>query len=126
MANSAHAPRNNPDPSWVWATPAIGVPWCTCGVDPLTKQPPHQVTRPLVTKYVTETLGSLPERMTNREIAVVVQSLWRFPEITPPIAESLMRSVKAVNAQMAEDYPLATAMAAVKHFSNTWSGDDTP
>lgn len=122
MSSTPHPAPRDPDPNWVWATPATGTPWCTCGIDPLTRQPRHQVTRPLVTKYVAETLGHIPEQLSNGDIARVTLALWRWPEVTPPIADALMRSVQAVHGQMAEHYPLATGLAAVRHFSNTWSG----
>lgn len=115
--------REQKSVEWVWAMPNHGINWCTCKPDPMTGQPPHHVTKPLVVKYVTETLGSVPERVTNQEIGAVALELWKFHEMTPPVAEGLMRSVKAVNGDMADDYPLATAMAAIKHFSNTWNGE---
>lgn len=110
----------NSSVDWVWTMPDFGTPWCRCAPDPLTGRPPHSVTRPLVTKHLVDVLGSLPERVDNQEISLIVINLWKFPAITLPIAEALMRSVLAVNGQMAEDYPTATAMAVVKHFSSTW------
>lgn len=104
---------------WVWTMPNIGTTWCTCGSDPLTGEPLHQVTRPLITRYVVETLGSIPEEMTNKEISLVTLKLWNRPEITPPMAEALMSSVTAVAGGVRDDYPVDTAIAVIKHFSNT-------
>ncbi len=111
---------------WVWTMPNFGESWCKCAPDPLTGLPPHSVNRPLVTRHMVSVLGSIPERVSNQEISLVVMDLWQFPAMTPPIAEALMRSVKAVNGLMDRDYPVNTAMAVIKHFSHTWNGESTP
>lgn len=110
---------------WVWTMPTHGVAWCRCTPDPMTGQPPHTVTRPLITRHLVSVLGSLPERVTNQEIGAVVMDLWQFPAMTPPIAEALMRSVQALNGRMADDYPTSMAMAVIKHFSQTWGGESS-
>lgn len=79
----------------------------------------------MVAHRIVSVLGSVPKQMRNQEISLVVMKLWNFPTITPPIAEALMRSVKAVNGLMADEYPLNTAMAVIKHFSQTWDGEYT-
>lgn len=104
---------------WVWTMPNIGTTWCTCGRDPLTGEPLHQVTRPLITRYVLETLGSIPDDMTNKEISLVVLKLWNRQEITPPLADALLASVNAVVGEVQESYPVDTAIAVIKHFSHT-------
>lgn len=111
---------------WVWTMPNFGVEWCTCPPDPATGKPPHSVTRPVIEQHLLNVFDSVPERMSNQDISRVVMSLWKFPDITPPIAETLMSSVKAVHGGMGEDYPTNTAMAAIKHFSNTWAGEKAP
>ncbi|AGF73519.1 hypothetical protein A605_12615 [Corynebacterium halotolerans YIM 70093 = DSM 44683] len=108
---------------WVWTMPDFGVTWCRCTPDPLTGLPPHSVTRPLITHHLVRVLGSVPDRVSNQEISLVVMDLWKFPAMAPPIAEALMRSVKAVNGLMGQDYPTNTALAVIKHFSNTWNGE---
>lgn len=107
------------DTTWVWTMPNLGTVWCTCGRDPLTNEPLHHVTRPLITRYVVEALGSLPEEVTNQEISAIVMKLWGLREITPPIATTLLASVTAVVGEVQDDYPLDVAVAVVKHFSNT-------
>lgn len=108
---------------WVWSMPDFGIPWCTCRPDPVTGKPPHSVNRALIERHLLSVFGPIPDRMSNQDISKVVVSLWKFPRITPPVAEALMSSVKAVNGQMGQDYPTNTAMAVIKHFSNTWHGE---
>lgn len=107
------------DTNWVWTMPNIGTVWCTCGRDPLTGAPLHQVSKPLITRYVVEALGSLPEDVTNKEISAIVMKLWSLPQITPPVATTLLASVTAVVGEVQDSYPLDVAVAVVKHFSNT-------
>lgn len=106
---------------WVWTMDEMGIGWCQCEKDPITGKAPHTVNKPLVTKSIVNALGDIPELMSNQDISLVVLDLWKFRDITPPIAEALMRSVKAVNGEMHPQYPTATAMAAIKHFSNTFT-----
>lgn len=108
------------DTDWVWTMPTTGEHWCNCGVNPLTGQPKHQVTRPLITKHVAEALGDLPEKLLPQQLMAVTKHLWKFPEVTPEIAEALMRSVQAVTKDTPPFYDLDTAMAIIKHFSATW------
>lgn len=107
------------DTTWVWTMPNLGTVWCTCGRDPLTNAPLHQVTKPLITKNVVDALGSIPEEVTNKEISAIVMKLWRLDAITPPIATALLASVTAVVGGVQDTYPLEVAIAVVKHFSNT-------
>lgn len=114
--------KKNPLVEWVWVMDELGVGWCQCEKDPITGKAPHPVNKPLVTKSIISALGDIPDVMSNQDISLVVVDLWKFDTITPPIAETLMRSVKAVNGEMHPQYPTATAMAAIKHFSNTFDG----
>lgn len=107
------------DTQWVWALPNTGTPWCTCGTDPLTGQPLHQVTRALIVQHVTKVKGTIPTVMTNQDISLTVLSLWAKPQITPVMAETLMLSVQAVHGEVAPFYATETALAIIKHFSNT-------
>lgn len=108
---------------WVWSMPTVGIPWCTCGLDPLTGLPRHPVTRPQLTQAVVTALGSLPERVNRQELMRINLSFWKFPAMTPANAEALLRSVKAVTGEVPETFDTDTALAILKHFSNTWPGE---
>ena len=108
---------------WVWSMPIVGIPWCTCGPDPLTGLPKHPVTRPQLVQAVIEALGSLPESLTRQELMLINLRFWRFPVMTQANADALLRSVKAVTGEVPETFDIATAVAVLKHFSNTWPGE---
>lgn len=108
---------------WVWSMPTVGIPWCTCGPDPLTGQPKHPVTRPQLVHVVVDTLGSLPEQVTRQELMQINLRFWKFPRMTPDNAEALLRSVKAVTGEVPETFDVDTTVAILKHFSNTWPGE---
>ena len=73
----------------------------------------------MIVQHVLKALGEIPEGMTNQDISRVVLSLWNKREITPTMAQSLMVSVNAVNGGVSPVYSLETALAVIKHFSNT-------
>ncbi|AWB82705.1 hypothetical protein C3B44_10475 [Corynebacterium yudongzhengii] len=120
------ATTNKTDTSWVWTMPTMGTPWCNCGRDPLTKEPKHKVTRQLIAKNVLEAFGDIPESFSNQDISQVVLHLWKKPEITPVMAQALLTSVTAVAGGVRESYDPQTAMAVVKHFSNTVNLNEGP
>lgn len=107
------------DTDWVWTMPNIGTPWCNCGRDPLTGQPLHHVTRALVSRHVLEVFGEMPDELSNTDISKIVLSLWKRPDITPVMADTLLASVTAVVGEVREVYNIHTAIAVVKHFSMT-------
>lgn len=108
------------DTQWVWSAPTVGTPWCNCGRDPITNEPKHQVTQPVVVKNVVEELGELPETMTNQQISSVTCRLWGLDAIKETEAVALMNSVGAVNGGVADEYPLDVALAVIGHFSRTY------
>ncbi len=108
---------------WVWSMPTLGVPWCTCGADPLTGLPKHPVTRPQLVQAVVDALGALPESVTRQELMRINLNFWRFPAMTQANADALLLSVKAVTGDVPQTFDLDTTLAVLKHFSNTWPGE---